>query len=134
MTRDACRWPPGHSADVATPAVFQSSKGCQSAKVEILFAERTVLLALVIRSAPGPETYSRWWRIQVLERAAPVALNGIKPVVVIVFISVLPGWKFYAGDGALAVPLFASLWHPAWAFAGTVQMCQSHRFSRWPLR
>jgi hypothetical protein len=69
--------------------VFQSSKGCQSAKVEILFAERTVLLALVIRSAPGPETYSRWWRIQLLERAAPVALNGIKPVVVIVFISVL---------------------------------------------
>ena len=38
-----------------------------------------------------------------LERVAPVALNGIKPAVVIGFISALPGWKFFAGNGALAV-------------------------------
>jgi hypothetical protein len=41
-----------------------------------------------------------------LERAASVALDGIKPAVVIVFISALPGWKFHAENGALAVPLF----------------------------
>jgi hypothetical protein len=44
-----------------------------------------------------------------LERVAPAALDGIKPAVVIVMAS-------------------------AWTIAGIVQMCQSHRFSRWPLR
>ncbi len=51
-----------------------------------------------------------------LDRVAPVALNDIKPVVVIVFISVLPGWKFFAGNGCPSCALFCFVIAPALDF------------------
>jgi hypothetical protein len=48
-----------------------------------------------------------------LERVAPVALNGIKSAVVIVFISVLPGGNSSPETTPLLCRYFASLWHPA---------------------
>jgi hypothetical protein len=67
--------------------VFQSSPSCQSAKVEILFSRtnRGACPRYLIR-APGPSDVLVMAANPGLERIAPVALNGIKSTVVIVFI------------------------------------------------
>jgi|ERR1700689_2178420 hypothetical protein len=88
MTRDACRWPKDTRTGAATPAVFQSSPGASRRKLKYFFAERAVVLAS-LSDPPRALRHTRHGGQSRSRTRRPVALNGIKAAVIIVFISVL---------------------------------------------